>query len=348
MKPAEIDALVSFDQQHLWHPYASMQDPPPAYPVVSAQGTRLRLADGRELIDGMSSWWSAIHGYNHPVLNQAVIDQLGNMSHVMFGGITHPPSVDLGRKLLDICPPGLNRIFYSDSGSVAVEVSIKLAFQYWLGKGQHQRTRLLTVRNGYHGDTFGAMAVCDPVNGMHHLFQPVLQQHLFAEAPACRFDEAFTEDHVTDVKRLLQQHGNTIAALIIEPIVQGAGGMRFYAPAYLQRLRQLCDEAGLLLIADEIATGFGRSGKLFACEHAAISPDILCLGKAITGGYLSFAATLCTDEVAAGVCSGGSRGAHARPHVHGQPTGLYHCRCQHRTAIVPGTGKPISNALKPS
>ncbi len=304
MKPAEIDALVSFDQQHLWHPYASMQDPPPAYPVVSAQGTRLRLADGRELIDGMSSWWSAIHGYNHPVLNQAVIDQLGNMSHVMFGGITHPPAVDLGRKLLDICPPGLNRIFYSDSGSVAVEVSIKLAFQYWLGKGQHQRTRLLTVRNGYHGDTFGAMAVCDPVNGMHHLFQPVLQQHLFAEAPACRFDEAFTEDHVTDVKRLLQQHGNTIAALIIEPIVQGAGGMRFYAPAYLQRLRQLCDEAGLLLIADEIATGFGRSGKLFACEHAAISPDILCLGKAITGGYLSFAATLCTDEVAAGVCSG--------------------------------------------
>jgi adenosylmethionine-8-amino-7-oxononanoate aminotransferase len=252
----------------------------------------------------MSSWWSAIHGYNHPVLNQAVIDQLGNMSHVMFGGITHPPAVDLGRKLLDICPPGLNRIFYSDSGSVAVEVSIKLAFQYWLGKGQHQRTRLLTVRNGYHGDTFGAMAVCDPVNGMHHLFQPVLQQHLFAEAPACRFDEAFTEDHVADVKRLLQQHGNTIAALIIEPIVQGAGGMRFYAPAYLQRLRQLCDEAGLLLIADEIATGFGRSGKLFACEHAAISPDILCLGKAITGGYLSFAATLCTDEVAAGVCSG--------------------------------------------
>lgn len=304
MKPAEIDALVSFDQQHLWHPYASMQDPPPAYPVVSAQGARLRLADGRELIDGMSSWWSAIHGYNHPVLNQAVIDQLGNMSHVMFGGITHPPAVDLGRKLLDICPPGLNRIFYSDSGSVAVEVSIKLAFQYWLGKGQHQRTRLLTVRNGYHGDTFGAMAVCDPVNGMHHLFQPVLQQHLFAEAPACRFDEAFTEDHVADVKRLLQQHGNTIAALIIEPIVQGAGGMRFYAPAYLQRLRQLCDEAGLLLIADEIATGFGRSGKLFACEHAAISPDILCLGKAITGGYLSFAATLCTDEVAAGVCSG--------------------------------------------
>ncbi len=304
MKPADIDALVSFDQQHLWHPYASVLNPPPAYPVVAAQGARLRLADGRELIDGMSSWWSAIHGYNHPALNQAAIDQLGNMSHVMFGGLTHPPAVALGRKLLAICPPGLNRIFYSDSGSVAVEVAIKLAFQYWLGQGQHQRTKLLTVRNGYHGDTFGAMSVCDPVNGMHHLFQPVMQQHLFAEAPACGFDAAFKEEHVADVKCLLHQHGNAIAALIIEPIVQGAGGMRFYSPAYLQRLRQLCDEHEILLIADEIATGFGRTGKLFACEHAAISPDILCLGKAITGGYLSFAATLCTDAVAEKVCSG--------------------------------------------
>ncbi len=304
MKSADIDALVSFDQQHLWHPYASMHNPPPAYPVVAAEGARLRLADGRELIDGMSSWWSAIHGYNHPVLNQAASAQLATMSHVMFGGITHPPAVALGRKLLEICPPGLSRIFYSDSGSVAVEVAIKMAFQYWLGQGQHQRSKLLTVRNGYHGDTFGAMSVCDPVNGMHHLFQPIMQQHLFAEAPGCAFDEAFTEDHVADVKRLLLQHNDVIAALIIEPIVQGAGGMRFYSPAYLQRLRQLCDEYGILLIADEIATGFGRSGKLFACEHAAISPDILCLGKAITGGYLSFAATLCTDNVAEKVCSG--------------------------------------------
>lgn len=304
MKPEDIDALVSFDQQHLWHPYATMDNPPPAYPVVAADGVRLQLADGRQLIDGMSSWWSAIHGYNNPVLNRAAIDQLGKMSHVMFGGITHPPAVALGRKLLEVCPSGLSRIFYSDSGSVAVEVAIKLAFQYWLGQGQRQRTQLLTVRNGYHGDTFGAMSVCDPVNGMHHLFQPVMQQHLFAEAPACAFDQAFKEHHVADVTRLLEQHGDSIAALIIEPIVQGAGGMRFYAPAYLQRLRQLCDDYGILLIADEIATGFGRSGKLFACEHAAISPDILCLGKAITGGYLSFAATLCTDNVADKVCSG--------------------------------------------
>lgn len=304
MNPQDIDALVSFDQQHLWHPYASMDTPPTAYPVVAADGAKLQLADGRELIDGMSSWWSAIHGYNHPALNKAVIDQLGKMSHVMFGGITHPPAVALGRRLVEICPAGLTRIFYSDSGSVAVEVAIKLAFQYWLGQGQRQRTKLLTVRNGYHGDTFGAMSVCDPVTGMHHLFKPVMQQHLFAEAPACAFDEACEEHHVADVTRLLSQHHDSIAALIIEPIVQGAGGMRFYAPAYLARLRQLCDDYGILLIADEIATGFGRSGRLFACEHAAISPDILCLGKAITGGYLSFAATLCTDDVAEKVCSG--------------------------------------------
>jgi adenosylmethionine-8-amino-7-oxononanoate aminotransferase len=304
MKPEDIDALVSFDQQHLWHPYATMDKPPPAYPVVAADGVMLRLADGRQLIDGMSSWWSAIHGYNNPVLNRAAVDQLGKMSHVMFGGITHPPAVALGRQLLEICPSGLSRIFYSDSGSVAVEVAIKLAYQYWLGQGQRQRSQLLTVRNGYHGDTFGAMSVCDPVNGMHHLFQPVMQQHLFAEAPACAFDQVLEEHHVADVTRLLEQHSDSIAALIIEPIVQGAGGMRFYAPEYLRRLRQLCDDYGILLIADEIATGFGRSGKLFACEHAAISPDILCLGKAITGGYLSFAATLCTDNVADKVCSG--------------------------------------------
>ncbi len=304
MKPEDIDALVSFDQQHLWHPYASMDSPPPAYPVVAADGARLQLADGRELIDGMSSWWSAIHGYNNPVLNRAAINQLGKMSHVMFGGITHPAAVALGRRLLEICPPGLSRIFYSDSGSVAVEVAIKLAYQYWIGQGQRQRTQLLTVRNGYHGDTFGAMSVCDPVNGMHHLFHPVMQQQLFAEAPACAFDQVLEEHHVADVTRLLERHSDSIAALIIEPIVQGAGGMRFYAPAYLHRLRKLCDDYGILLIADEIATGFGRSGKLFACEHAAISPDILCLGKAITGGYLSFAATLCTDNVADKVCSG--------------------------------------------
>jgi adenosylmethionine-8-amino-7-oxononanoate aminotransferase len=304
MNPEQIDALVRFDQQHIWHPYASMHNPPPAYPVVGAQGVRLELADGRQLIDGMSSWWSAIHGYNHPALNQAAMSQLGKMSHVMLGGITHPPAVELGKKLLAICPAGLEHIFYSDSGSVAVEVAIKMAFQFWLAQGDTRRTKLLTVRNGYHGDTFAAMSVCDPVNGMHHLFKDVMQHHLFAEAPSCGFNEPCAEQDVADVVRLLKQHGDQVAALIIEPIVQGAGGMRFYSPAYLHRLRQLCDEYGVLLILDEIATGFGRSGKLFACEHASVIPDIMCIGKALTGGYLSFAATLCTSRVATTVCSG--------------------------------------------
>jgi adenosylmethionine-8-amino-7-oxononanoate aminotransferase len=221
----------------------------------------------------------------------------------MFGGITHPAAVRLGEQLLTICPAGLNRIFYSDSGSVAVEVAIKMAFQFWLSQGA-QRHKLLTVRSGYHGDTFTAMSVCDPVNGMHHLFRGVIAQHLFAEAPACRFDEAFEEHHIADLKSLLQQHADDIAAVIIEPIVQGAGGMRFYAPGYLRRLRQLCDQYEVLLIVDEIATGFGRSGTLFACEHADIAPDIMCIGKALTGGYLSLAATLCTDRVSDTICAG--------------------------------------------
>jgi adenosylmethionine-8-amino-7-oxononanoate aminotransferase len=303
MKPADIDKLLAFDRQHLWHPYASMDHPPTTYPVLAADGVYLELADGRRLIDGMSSWWSAIHGYNHPLLNQAAIAQLGQLSHVMFGGITHPAAVRLGEQLLAICPAGLSRIFYSDSGSVAVEVAIKMAFQYWLSQGA-QRHKLLTVRNGYHGDTFAAMSVCDPVNGMHHLFRSVMPQHLFAEAPACRFDEVFEEHHISDLKSLLQQHAGEIAAVIIEPIVQGAGGMRFYAPGYLRRLRQLCDEYDVLLILDEIATGFGRSGKLFACEHANIAPDIMCIGKALTGGYISLAATLCSDRVSDTICAG--------------------------------------------
>jgi adenosylmethionine-8-amino-7-oxononanoate aminotransferase len=304
LKQPDIDKLLAFDRKHLWHPYASMDKPPPAYPVVAADGVYLELADGRKLIDGMSSWWSAIHGYNHPVLNSAATVQLGQLSHVMFGGITHPPAVKLGQQLLAICPPGLSRIFYSDSGSVAVEVAIKMAFQYWLSQQQPQRQKLLTVKNGYHGDTFAAMSVCDPINGMHHLFKGVMPQHLFAEAPACGFDETFEENHISDLKSLLQQHCKEIAAVIIEPIVQGAGGMRFYASAYLARLRQLCDEYDVLLILDEIATGFGRSGKLFACEHAGISPDIMCIGKALTGGYLSFAATLCSDRVSDTICAG--------------------------------------------
>lgn len=308
MTPDTIEALLEFDRDHLWHPYASMVQPPPAYPVVAASGVRLELADGRQLIDGMSSWWSAIHGYNHPVLNAAATQQLSELSHVMFGGITHPAAVELGRRLLAICPPGLERVFYCDSGSVAVEVAIKMAFQYWIAQGQNQRDKLLTVKHGYHGDTFAAMSVCDPLNGMHHLFTGVMSQHLFAEAPACRFDQPFEEQHIEGLKTLLQDHQERIAAVIIEPIVQGAGGMRFYAPAYLARLRELCDEFGVLLIADEIATGFGRSGKLFACEHAGISPDIMCIGKALTGGYLSFAATLCTAHVSDTVC-GGEAGA---------------------------------------
>ena len=296
------EAMIALDKQHIWHPYASMTEPPPAYPVVSAQGVRLKLADGRELIDGMSSWWSAIHGYNHPILNQAASDQLSQMSHVMFGGITHPAAVKLAKLLVDITPPSLDKVFFSDSGSVAVEVAIKMAIQYWYARGQKQKHKLLSLRTGYHGDTFGAMAVCDPVTGMHQLFSDVLPQHYFADTPRCAFDSDCTDDDIASLQKLIEQHHGELAAVILEPIVQGAGGMNFYSPQYLKRVRQLCDEFDILLIADEIATGFGRTGKLFACEHADIEPDILCLGKCLTGGYLSMAATLCSDKVATGVC----------------------------------------------
>ncbi|HCS65302.1 MAG TPA: adenosylmethionine--8-amino-7-oxononanoate transaminase [Cellvibrio sp.] len=296
--------LLRLDRAHVWHPYTSFTQPGMITAVSHAQGVELHLADGRVLIDGMSSWWSTLHGYNHPVLNQAVIDQVGKMAHVMFAGITHEPAVKLASTLAKITPEGLNKVFFSDSGSVAVEVALKMAIQFWHSQGQAQRTMFLTLKRGYHGDTFGAMSVCDPHSGMHHLFHHSLSHHLFADAPPCGFDEPFQESHIAKFAQMIQQHRQKIAAVILEPIVQGAGGMRFYSPDYLRRVRELCDRNEILLIADEVATGFGRTGKLFACEHAGISPDILCIGKALTAGYITLAATLCNDKVSNGICKG--------------------------------------------
>ncbi len=295
---------LDFDRKHIWHPYSSLIDPPPVYPIERADGVRIYLEDGRGLVDGMSSWWSALHGYNVPELNAAMQAQMEKMSHVMFGGLTHGPAIDLCRKLVEITPEPLQRVFLADSGSVSVEVAIKMALQYWQSRGRPQKNRLLALRNGYHGDTFGAMATCDPVTGMHHLFASQLTQHLFAPAPQPKYDEPCSDEDIAELQQLIEKNHAQLAAVILEPIVQGAGGMRFYSPQYLQRVRALCDEHQLLLIADEIATGFGRSGKLFACEHAGISPDILTLGKALTGGTMTLAATLCTDKVAEGICRG--------------------------------------------
>jgi len=286
-----------FDRQHIWHPYTSMHDPLPCYPVVSADKCQLKLADGRLLTDGMSSWWAAIHGYNHPRLNQALQQQMAQMSHVMFGGITHPAAVALCRQLVAMTPAGLECVFLADSGSVAVEVAMKMALQYWLGKGE-RRQKFLTLKRGYHGDTFAAMSVCDPHNSMHTLWRGYLPEHLFARAPQCGFADLWYEEDIADFSRKIEKNHTQIAAVILEPIVQGAGGMYFYHPRYLQRVAELCQHYGVLLIADEIATGFGRSGKLFACEHAAVEPDILCVGKALTGGTMTLAATLTTREVA--------------------------------------------------
>jgi adenosylmethionine-8-amino-7-oxononanoate aminotransferase len=288
---------LEFEKNHVWHPYAPLEGALPPYPVKNAQGVHLTLEDDRQLIDGMSSWWSVIHGYNHPVINAAAKAQLDVMSHVMFGGLTHRPAAELAARLINLTPEPLARVFFCDSGSVSVEVAIKMAIQYWHSKGQPGKQRMLTIRRGYHGDTCGAMAVCDPETGMHHLFTEALPNHLFAEAPTVTKDADWRDEDIADFRELIKQNHNEIAAVILEPLVQGAGGMRFYAPEYLRQVRALCDSYDVLLIADEIATGFGRTGTLFACEQAEIVPDIMCLGKAITGGYMSLAATLTTSEI---------------------------------------------------
>ena len=301
MSTLDWQDLQAGDKATIWHPYASATRAPDMFPVVSASGVRLTLADGRELIDGMASWWCAIHGYNHPALNTAVTAQLAQMSHVMFGGLTHPPAVKLAKLLTDLTPASLDRVFFSDSGSVAVEVALKMALQYWHATGKPEKQKLVALRSGYHGDTFGAMSLCDPVTGMHHLFGDVLPKHYFAPAPACGFDEPCSDQQISEMENLLAEHHREVAAVIVEPVVQGAGGMRFYSPGYLVKLRALCDAFDVLLIFDEIATGFGRTGKMFALEHSGTEPDILCVGKALTGGYMTLAATLCNSRISEGI-----------------------------------------------
>jgi adenosylmethionine---8-amino-7-oxononanoate aminotransferase len=302
--PRAGERTLAFDRDHVWHPYGPLPGASEPLLVDSAEGVRLRLRDGRELIDGMASWWCAIHGYRHPRLDAAAHEQLASVSHVMFGGLTHEPAVRLAERLLQLVPAALECVFFADSGSVSVEVAIKMCMQYQRARGNAGRTRLLTVRGGYHGDTLGAMAVCDPVGGMHATFRGVLAEHVFAPRPPDGFDAPLDERWASQVRALFAQHAGELAAAIVEPVVQGAGGMRFHSPACVALMRELCDEHGALLVLDEIATGFGRTGALFACEHARVTPDVLCVGKALTGGYMTLAATLCTRAVADAVSEG--------------------------------------------
>lgn len=292
------------DQNFIWHPYSAMNSDLPVYQVSSARGVRIKLHDGRELIDGMSSWWAAIHGYCHPAMDDALRVQLQKMSHIMFGGFTHEPAIELTKILIDITPDKLQNIFYSDSGSVAVEVAMKMAIQYWSAKGQTKRKNFISLRSAYHGDTFAAMSVSDPDTGMHQLFEDSIATQIFVARPESRFGKKCSSNDIESLEQALMKHANQTAALIMEPIVQGAGGMWFYSADYLAKAKQLCEQYGVLLILDEIATGFGRTGKLFACEHAGITPDIMCIGKALTGGYLTLAATLTSNEVATTIDDG--------------------------------------------
>ncbi|WP_280759439.1 adenosylmethionine--8-amino-7-oxononanoate transaminase [Prescottella agglutinans] len=309
------DRIVQIDTTHLWHPYGAFPASTTPLVVESAQGARLTLADGTELVDGMSSWWSAVHGYRNPVLDAAVTDQLGRMSHVMFGGLTHAPAARLAELLVEITPDGLDKVFLADSGSVSVEVAVKMCLQFWRSKGRPEKHRMLTWRGGYHGDTFAPMSVCDPDGGMHSLWTDVLARQVFAPAPPRDFDPAY----VAEFERLVVRHRDELAAIIVEPVVQGAGGMRFHHPDYLRELRRMCDEHELLLVFDEIATGFGRTGELFAADHAGLAPDVMCVGKALTGGYLTLAATLCTTPVAEAISAGEGGGIMHGPTFMGNP-----------------------------